>query len=66
MDRGASGATGHGVTKESDMTWQLNSNNNNKAHVKCTIITHRSTLHDGDCRYRTPQSMLKSEGLEPA
>ena len=66
MDRGALRATGHGVAKESDMTWQLNSNNNNKAHVKCAIITHRSWLHGGDCRYRTLQSMLKSEGLEPA
>ena len=59
-------ATGHGVAKESDMTWQLNSNNNNKAHVKYAVITHRSWPHDGDCRYRTLQSVLKSEGLEPA
>ena len=50
MDRGASGATGHGVTKESDMTWQLNSNNN-KAHVKCAIIDQGYMLETADTEH---------------
>ena len=34
MDRGAWQATVHGVAKESDMTWQLNSNNKQEIRRK--------------------------------
>ena len=42
MDRGAWQATVHGVAKESDMTQQLNNNNNTADSLCCTAKTNKT------------------------
>ena len=45
MDRGAWRATGHGVTKESDTTWQLNKNNNSRTNTAPQAFCVSCVLH---------------------